>query len=188
MFKKIFLLLFISISNTSYADCMSEKPENIDDILKALSCLQKEITKIKKTATDDNEKIVVNTFPNIKKASISKTINIWNFQVDLIKCKQISEKVTCNFIITNLGKDQDFKIFKTEGSFYDELGENYKISSVNMNNGGSSRKFITNIPIKNITITINNVPKNVTQFTRFKLRVYSSGTSYLKFENVAILK
>ena len=179
-------MLFFT-ANTSWADCMSGKPEKIAEVLKILECFQKEINELKESKSSKGSagKIIINTFLKIKKPSTSKNINVGSFKIDLLECKRNITKVICSFVIENLGEDREFSIQgKPHGEFYDELGDNYKIASVNMNRD-SSKKFITNIPVNNITVTFNDIPENITQFVRFKL---STSKGYGIFNHLAIIK
>lgn len=183
--KKIFILItLVFITNNAFAECISKEPQVLSDVMEILHCLQNEINTLKGREQNSSKNIIIKSFEKTTKASISKSVNLDGFQVDLLNCKRRGTSVVCSLEITNLGKDErNFRIMGYE--FIDELGEGedtYKFSD----NGKVSRKFFTNVTVKDVKFIINNVPEDRTQFIKFYIKVEFRGA--INFKHVAILK
>ena len=183
MKKLSIFIMLIFISSSSFAKCISKEPQVLSDVMKILHCLEKEIKVIK--SKNNGKSVIVNSFPNTPKATVKKTIQIKNVKVELKKCKRESTSVTCYFNFTNTGKnDRTFHLNYGGVDFYDEKGDSYNLGSSDLGNGNSSRNLLTNIPVEG-KITVNDLPEDRTQFSRFSMKTNSG---MMKFRNIAIQK
>ena len=109
----------------------------------------------------------------------------------LHECRKSGSSITCIFSLTNKGQDRRFKVYGYESRLFDELGNSYKSSEIqiaNQTGGQPEIGFISGVTTR-AQMTFENVEPNAAKITLLDVG-FMVGNDYdlsVKFRNVPLI-
>ncbi len=114
---------------------------------------------------------------NVKQSKTEEIDDINGWKWELQNCQRANQKVVCNFLVTNIGQNDNSLNLSVYDSRIFVSGSEYKAASANI---GQSNSTYTNI-IRGIPTKVNvifNTPQEVTKLEALEVNYYSAKAQF----------